>query len=134
MPNDTATNATWQINSTSEGNKRIRRMTSWEVSDGASVEAFSECGPSDSPVGFVDVPGAKTISFEIRELKTPKREIRWERLKVLKEVFSLTKQIVGGSRVQYPECRVSKIDESGAADQGYVQYTVEIIALRDQPM
>lgn len=129
---DIATQATWQINC-SQGNKRILRMKSWDISDNASVEAVLEVG-SDFPVGFKDVPGAKTLSLEIRERKGVRREIDYHALRDDKEMFGLTKQVVGGIRTQYPQCRVSKIDEGGSDDAGEIMYTVEIIALRERAL
>src|SRR5688572_17049465 len=103
MPNDIASVAVWQINSASQGNKRIRRMKNADRGDEASREAVPEVGSADC-VGFVDKPGPKPISFNIRETKGVKPEIDWEYLQETGEVFSLTRQVVGGRRVQYPEC------------------------------
>ncbi|MBA2718932.1 MAG: hypothetical protein H0U52_06795 [Chloroflexi bacterium] len=127
MPNDVASQATWQINSASQGNKKLRRVQSYDISDGSSVEAVGEVG-SDRMVAFRRKPGAKTISFEIAELKVAKREVNWEYLEETGEVVSLTKQVVSGIRTQYPEAMVSKIDFTGDVD-GKHMYTVEIIAL-----
>lgn len=132
MSDDLASQARWQINSRTAGNKQLKRVQSYEVSDDSSTEAQPEVG-SESPVGFVDKPGALSITFEISETKGIKREVDWERLKALREVFSLTKQVKGGLRTQYPECKVSKIDYSGDAE-GKHSYTVEIVALTQKAM
>lgn len=132
MPNDIATQATWQINSSSQGNKKLLRVQSYEVSDGGSVEAVGEVG-SAKMVGFRRTPGAKTITFEISETKGPRREVNWEKLLADEEVVSLTKQVKGGLRTQYPECMVSKIDYSGDVD-GQHSYTVELVALEQKAL
>jgi hypothetical protein len=132
MPNDVASVATWSIDSTSQGNKKLLRVQSWDVGSDGAVEAVLECG-SSIPVGFDIKPGAHTISFEIKETKDAQREVSWERLDETKEVFGLTKQVKGGLRTQYPECMVSKIDFNGEAE-GKLMYTVEIIALTRKAM
>jgi hypothetical protein len=134
MANDIATGATWQINCSARagGNKRIRRAQSVEVSDGGSVTAVPEVGPGEM-VGFMDAPGAHTITLSMRQTKGATPEIDWLYLKTAKEVFSLTRQVIGGPRTQYPECRVSNISPSDN-DQGEITYTVEIIALTVKPM
>lgn len=128
MPNDIATQATWQIDSASQGNKRIRRMKSWDIADGSSVEAVGEVG-SPKMVAFKKIPGALTFNFEIRERKGAKMEVDWFYLKDSEEVHAYTKQIVGGRRTHYPEGMVSKIDEGGADDAGEIMYTVEVVVL-----
>lgn len=134
MPNDIATQATWQINCSARagGNKRIRRMDDYEVSGEGSKEAVPEVG-SNTPVAFLRTPGGKTITFNMRQRKGAKPEIDWWYLDVSDEVFELTKQIVGGRRVQYPECMVSSITETGDSE-GEHTFTVEIIALREEVM
>lgn len=132
MSNDVASQAVWNINSITQGNKKLLRVQSYEVSDDSSVEAVGEVG-SARMVAFAKKPGALMITFEIRETKTAKREISWERLRDLEEVFGLTKQVKGGLRTQYPECMVSKIDYSGDSD-GTHSYTVEICALEQKAL
>lgn len=132
MSDDLASQASWNINSRTAGNKKLRRVQSYEVSSDRSTEAMGEVG-NEQMVGFVDKPGACTITFEICETKGPKREVDWEKLDTLREMFSLTKQVKGGLRMQYPECKISKIDYSGEAE-GKHMYTVEIIALGQKAM
>jgi hypothetical protein len=132
VPNDIASQATWQINSSSQGNKKLLRVQSWDVGDEGSVEAVLECG-STVPVGFEVKPGALTISFEIKETKGTRREVNWEKLRNDREVIGLTKQVKGGLRTQYPECMVSKIDYNGEAE-GALMYTVEIVALEQKAL
>lgn len=134
MANDIASQATWQINSSARagGNKRLLRLTSWEVSDESSKEAVNEVG-SSNPVGFKRTPGAKTITLEFRQTKGAKPDVDWDYLAESDEVFSLTKQVRGGRRTQYPEVEVSKVDYSGD-DEGEITYSVELIALRQVAM
>jgi hypothetical protein len=132
VADDLASQARWTINSTIAGNKQIKRMQSYDVADDSSTEAQGEVG-STSMVGFTAKPGGLMISFEIMETRGTRREIDWERLKVLDNVFSLTKQVKGGQRTQYPECKVSKIDYTGDVD-GKHSYTVEIVALSQKAM
>lgn len=129
--NDIASVASWSINSASQGNKKLRRVQSWDVGGEGSVEAILECG-STVPVGFEVKPGGFTISFEIKETKG-KREVDWETLDQTKETFSLTKQVKGGLREQYPTNMVSKVSATGEAE-GKLQYTVEIVALEKKRM
>ena len=132
MANDIASQATWQINSASQGNKKLLRVQSWDISDDGSVEAVLECG-STVPVGFEIKPGAFTVSFEVKETKGTKREVNYEKLRDTREVFGLTKQVKGGLRTQYPQVMVSKIDYSGEAE-GKLTYTVEMVALEQKGM
>jgi len=129
---DIASVATWSINSTSQGNKKLLRVQSWDIGDDGSVEAVLECG-SSIPVGFEIKPGAFTVSFEVKETKGIKREVNWEKLRESREVFSLTKQVKGGLRVQHPQCMVSKIDYNGEAE-GKLMYTVEIVSLEQRAL
>lgn len=125
------TQARWSLDSISQGNVRLRRVKSSKTSDGSSTEAVNAVG-EDDPVGFKDKPGAKTITFEVYE-QQGRPEADWQKLKDTKEVFSLTKQIVGGGRVQYPVCRVAKIDKDND-DEGSHMLSVEVIALQEKPL
>lgn len=132
MANDVASQAVWSINSASQGNKRIRRMKDWDVGNDASVEAQNEVG-SREPTAFVEKPGPRTITFNIRETKGSRPEIDWDALESSREVFSLTRQFVGGRRTQWPECMVSKVSSSGD-DESSNMYSVEILALSQRRM
>jgi hypothetical protein len=132
VPNDIATIATWSINSASQGNKKIRRLTSASTSSDGSVTAINELG-SSVPVGFEIAPGGHTISLELRETKGARPEIDWHKLEETKEVFSLTRQVKEGRRQQFPECMVSKIDDEVEAE-GKLTFSVEIIALQRKRM
>jgi hypothetical protein len=124
---DIASQSRWSINSPTQGAKKLTRLKSYDVGDEASVEAANAVG-SDDPVGFIDKPGAKTISFTYYSEK-PKPEVDWRRLQASKEQFNLTQEIVGGERLQYTPCRVSSVSREGD-DEGSHMITVEIIALR----
>lgn len=128
MANEFASNVGWSINSATQGNKRLRKVDDYDVSDGASKEAMPEVGSAD-PVGFIFKPGPKTITFTIREAKLVKPEVDWEYLKRNDENFSLTRRVFGGVRAQYVECQVSTVSVSGD-NQGTHTIKVEIIALR----
>lgn len=125
---DISSQHVWSINC-SQGSKQLRRMKTYDVSDESSVETRNAVG-SDFPIGFVDKPGGKTITFEYYS-ERPKPEIDWRKLRDARETFSLTRQIVGGQRVQYPECRVSKVGPSGD-DEGEHMISVEIVALGEK--
>lgn len=129
-----ATGATWQISCSARagGNKRIRRMVDYDVADGSAIEAVSEVGPGEM-VGFTRTPGALAITFNMRETQGAKPEIDWRYLKRAGETFSLTRQVIGGARTQYPECRVSTVSPSGN-DGGEHTYSVEIVALSEADM
>jgi hypothetical protein len=132
--NDIASQATWQANTSARagGNKRLLRLVSWEVSDESSKEAVNEVG-SSNPIGFKRTPGAKMITLEFRQTKTAQPDIDWDYLAESDEVISLTKQVRGGRRTQYPEVQVSKVDYTGD-NEGEITYTVECIALRQVAM
>lgn len=127
MANSLGTQARISISSVTQGNKRLRRCKSSKVSDGASTEAQTAMG-EDDPVGFIRKPGAKTITLSILE-EQGKPEVDWDALVDSQEVFSLTREIVGGRRTQYPFCVASKA-EPDDDDEGKHMVEVEIVALR----
>lgn len=128
---DIASKVTWTISSTSQGKVRLRGMSKYDVKDGAKVEAVNEVG-GDDPVGFKDSPGAKTITFDFRQQKgRPVPD--WDYLKRNKELFTLTRQIDGGTRSQFLPCRVSMVDPSGD-DEGEHTFSVDIVALTEKPL
>jgi hypothetical protein len=61
-----ATQTRITISSVTQGNVRLRRCKSSKVNDGAKTTAATAMG-EDDPVGFVDAPGAKTITLEVYE-------------------------------------------------------------------
>jgi len=131
MANAPGTQARISIRSTSQGSKRLRRVESSKVSDGSSTDTVNAIG-EDDPIGFVRKPGNRTISLSVYE-EQGKPEVDWRFLRTSQEGFSLTREIVGGNRTQYPECRVSKVDPSSDAD-GKHMLDVEIIALGEKPL
>ncbi len=122
-----ATQARWSINSTSQGNVRLRRVKDHSIKSERKKEAINAMG-EDDPVGHTVKPGARTITFNVIE-EQGNPEVDWEFLEESGEYFSLTKQLVNGKRVQYPECVVSSVEGTGD-DEGKHMKSVEIIALR----
>lgn len=122
-----ATQATIDISSATQGNKRLRRVKSSKVSRQGSTELETAMGEDDA-VGFIDKPGGFTITLSVLA-EQGKPEVDYDALIDTKEVFSLTRSIVGGPRFQYVECRVSKADPDDD-DQGKHMIEVEIVALR----
>lgn len=125
MAAEIATQSVWSINSRSQGSKQLKMLKSYDVSDESSVETRNAVG-SNRPVGFVDKPGGVSIGFEYYS-ERPKPEVDWRYLRDSKEVFPLTRQIVGGRRIQYPECRVSKVSPKGD-EEGEHMESVEIVS------
>ncbi|MDQ3295073.1 MAG: hypothetical protein M3619_00625 [Myxococcota bacterium] len=130
--NDNASKVTWQINSRSQGNKRLRRLDKYDVGDEGSTESANEVG-SDHPVGFVRKPGSVPIDFEFRQTKGVKPDCDWAYLRDSGEIFSLTEQVGGGQRTQYPEVRVSTYTKTGDKD-GEFTYSVGLVALRSRAL
>jgi hypothetical protein len=126
---DISSQSIWSINSVSQGSKQLTRLRSYDVTDDSSVETRNAVG-QNKPIGFVDKPGGCSISFEYY-MERPKPEVDWRKLRDSKELFSLTQQIVGGERLQYPVCRVSKLSPSGD-EEGEHMVTVEIVTLGDK--
>lgn len=132
-PNDYAnyaSSASWFINApaVAGGNKRLRAVESYDEDQEGSVETRTEVGPGKGAAGFVTIPGGRMVTFEIREIKSAKREVDWEYLERNEVTFSLTKKITSGRRSQYPFCRVSSIKPKGD-NKGEHTYTVEIVTL-----
>ncbi len=125
MAGPIGTQARWTVTS-SQGTVRLRRMFDYKVSHGGSVEAQNAVG-EDDPVGWVDKPGPRDITFEVYQ-EQGKPEVDYDKLLETKEVIQLTQEIVGGLSFQYPAARVSKKDEAGDKD-GKHTFTVEISAL-----
>lgn len=131
MAGPIGTQSRWTLNSTSQGNIRLRRVEDYKISDGASTEAVNAVG-EDDPVGFRDKPGAQTITFTVYQ-EQGKPEVDYHALKRNKEQFTLTQEIVNGGQFQYRPCRVSKIDPSGD-NEGKHMFDVEIVALSKKPL
>lgn len=131
MAGQLATQAVWTLDSTSQGNVRLRRVKSSKTADASSTEMKNAIG-EDFPVGFIDKPGGKTTTFEIF-VEQGNPEVDWQFLKDSKEYFSMTKQVVGGKRYQYPICRVAKVDKDDD-DEGSHMMSVEVMALEEKPL
>lgn len=114
MSNDLATRARWSINSVTAGTKQLKKVKSYTVTDNSDAEHAFGCD-SDDPAGVIDKPGGHEIEFDYyAEQGTP--EVSWRALKRAKEYFTLTKEIVGGERVQFTRCRVA--NDGGEGDDG----------------
>ncbi len=129
MANQVATQASWTINSTSQGNKQLRRVKDSKIKSDRKREAVTAMG-EDDPVGTKRKPGAKTITFNvIAEQGDP--EVDWDALDDSGEWFSLTRKLKNGRRIQFPECQVSSCEPEDD-DEGSHMMSVEIIALRQK--
>lgn len=126
MPN-VASQRQWFINSASQGNRRLRGVSSYSTDDESETEMVNEVG-SDDPQGFRRKPGGFAIEFELNELEGVP-EVDWDKLKESREVFSLTAQLAAGRRHQYLDCTVSAYSGEGD-DEGSHTATVSIVALR----
>lgn len=125
------TQARVTVDSTVQGNVRLRRCKSSKVSDGVSVDAKTALG-EDDPIGFTWKPGAKTITLEIyAEQGTP--EFDWMKAQRERDIFAITRELVGGAEEQFPVCTVSKIDTDDDDEGGHMM-TVEVLALRREPL
>lgn len=131
MANSPATQARISIRSTSQGAKRLKRVSDSKVADGSSTETVNAVG-EDEPIGFTRKPGGKTIALTVYE-EQGKPEVDWRALRDSQEEFAITREIVGGARQQFPVCRVSKVDPSSDAE-GKHMLDVEIVGLREKPL
>lgn len=122
-----ATQARVSIASVTQGNKRLRRCKDSKVSRGGSTETQTAMG-EDFPVGFIRKPGGDTISLSILQ-EQGKPEVDWEALEDSQEIFSLTREIVGGLRTQYPFCVVSKVEPEDD-DSGKHMFNVDVVTLQ----
>jgi hypothetical protein len=130
MANDLGTRARWRIKC-SQGNKRLRRVKDAKVNHGAGLEAPNALG-EDAPIGFVDKPGPRTITFSVYE-EVGDPEIDWDLLFATKEKFVMEQEIVGGLEWQFLPCRVAKVDKDEDAD-GKNMKSVEVLALDMKPL
>lgn len=132
MASDFASQVSWSINSATQGNKRIQKMDDYDITSDGSVETTNEVG-TDEAVGFIVKVGGKALSFTFREAKETTPWIDWDYLDRSKETFSLTRQVKGGQRKQWPRCMVSTTGTSGDKDGSHTR-TVEIVALGEAPL
>lgn len=119
--------APWFINSASQGNRQLRGLQDAGVEDGSSVETINEVG-NEYPVGFVDKPGPITLNFTEKVMEG-EPDCDWVELQKLKELFSMTRKYTAGQRVQFLDCRVSTVNESGDAE-GENTREVSVMCLR----
>lgn len=117
------------VDSTSAGKFLVKRLENWSVKSEKKAEIKTEVGNPDG-AGVVRKPGGETISFTVfTEQGTFATMLaNFRKLESTQEWFSVTKQIVGGSRDQRPFCQVSSVDEDGD-NEGSNKFTVEIVAL-----
>jgi hypothetical protein len=122
--------ARWTINApVPVGNKPLRRLKDYSISDESDLEAVNEVG-SEDPVGFRDKPGARVVTFN-EHVPQGRPEVDWFALKRGKVPFSLTQQYVGGDRVQFFPCRVAQVGKSGD-DEGSHMREIKIVALKEE--
>jgi hypothetical protein len=127
-----ASQSRWEISSPTQGNKRLRRVQSSQVSSDAKREAVTAQG-EDDPIGTVFSPGAKNISLTVyTEQGTP--EVDWDALFRSGEYFRLTRRIVGGKSFQYVDCQVSTDPNPDDDNQGKHTFSVSVLAMRVLPL
>lgn len=124
MSNNLATRSRWSIDSSVAGNKQLRKVKTYKVTDNGDAEHAFNCS-DDAPVGVIDKPGGFEIEFEYyAEQGTP--EVNWRKIQVAKEFFALTREYPGGERLQYARCFVANVAGEGD-DGGSHMITVKII-------
>lgn len=125
MSNDVASRARWSINSAIVGTKQLRKVKTYKVTDNRDAEhVFGTDG--EDPAGVVDKPGGAEIEFEyFVEQGNP--EVSWRKLQEAKEYFTLTREYVGGERVQFSRCRVANAGGDGD-NEGSHMISVKIIS------
>jgi hypothetical protein len=127
-----ASQSRWVISSTTQGNKRLKRVESSKVSSDASREGVTAQG-EDQIIGTIFKPGAITISFTVFEEEgTP--EVDWRSLFASGEYFTLTREIVRGKRYQYVNVQVSKAPDPDGDNAGKHMFTVECISSKEKPL
>lgn len=117
----------WFINSASQGNRQCRGLQDAGVEDGSSVETVNEIG-AEFPTGHIVKPGAQTINLTEKVVEG-EPEVDWNELRDSRELFSMTRQYRNGQRVQFLDCRVSTVNESGDAE-GENTREITIMSLR----
>lgn len=124
MSNNLATRSRWSIDSAVAGNKQLRKVKSYTITDNGDAEHAHNCS-DDAPVGVIDKPGGYAIEFEYyAEQGAP--EVSWRKIKRAKEFFTLTRELVGGERLQYARCFVAN-DGGEGDDAGSHMISVKII-------
>jgi hypothetical protein len=129
---DIASQSRWKIASSSQGNKRLRRVQSSQVSSDAKREAQTAQG-EDEIVGTTFSPGAITISFTAYvEKGTP--EVDYKTLFDSGEYFTLDREIVGGKSYQYVDCQVSTFPNVSGDNSGAHTFQVSILCRAELPL
>lgn len=127
-----ASQSRWNISSTSQGNKRLRRVKSSTVSSDASREAQMAQG-EDTMIGTTFKPGAVKGSFTVF-VEQGNPEVDYMTLFKTGEYLTFTREIVGGKSYQYVNAQISSSPNvSGDAEGGHT-YTVEWLAQDELPL
>jgi hypothetical protein len=120
--NQIGTRARWTINSTLARNVQLKKLKNYSETDNKELEhvlntAGEIAGEKESGAGG-------TLEFEYYT-EEGRAEVDWRKLQSQREYFSLTKQLVGGERLQYTSCRVANVASEGD-DEGSQMITVQI--------
>lgn len=127
-----ASQSRWSIASSTQGNKKLRRAQSSQVSSDAKREAQTAQG-EDIPIGTTFTPGAITISLTVFiEQGTP--EVDYTKLFYSGEYFTLTREIVLGKSYQYVDCQVASFPNISGDNQGGHTFQVDILAMQELPL
>lgn len=129
---DPVSQSRWSIASTTQGNKKLRRVQSSQVSSDAKREAQTAQG-EDIPIGTTFTPGAITISFTVY-LEKGKPEVNYTPMLYSGEYFTLTREIVGGKSYQYVDCQVASFPNISGDNQGGHTFQVDILAMQELPL
>lgn len=115
---DIASRARWTINSLTAQNKQLTKLKTAKETDDRDLEhAFNTAG---EVAGEVEKPGAGALELEYYEESGGTPEVNWRKLQEAREYFSLTRQVVGGVRVQYGNCRVANVTSEDDDEGGHM--------------
>lgn len=114
-----ATRARWYLNSSSARNVQLKKLKNYSISDDSDLEHAYNTS-DDAPVGIIDKPGGGSVEFDYYQ-EAGAAEVDWRKLKLAKEFFSMTEQIVGGRRTQYIRCRVATVTNDGDEQGSHMQ-------------
>lgn len=127
-----ASQSRWEISSSTQGNKRLRRVQSSDVSSDAKREMQLAQG-EDIPIGSTFTPGGITVSFTVFvEQGTP--EVDYTSMFYSGEYFTLTRNIVLGKSYQYVDCQVSTFPNVSGDQSGGHTFKVDVIATQELPL
>lgn len=123
MADQVASRARWTINSLMARNVQLSKLKSYKETDDSDLEHV--LNTAGEVAGEKEKGGGGGLEFEyFSEAGTP--EVNWRKLQKAKEYFSLTKQLVGGERLQYNLCRVANVTGDGD-DEGSHMIAIKII-------